>query len=158
MNTATRVSPDVSPDVAIDCPPSMLFLSIYIRLNSLVLYTLWYISKTLLDCIVLRVGQPGFIPQCLILSAKVLDCSCTYHGNTRGQAVVPFASVCHYRMGRECCYLTLWLISLIWAPAVEGGRHTSISILRIICYLHLRQLGSCWEGHDTVCMCVVLLS
>ena len=34
-----RLKPYVSPDVVIDCPPSMLFLSIYIRLNSLVLYT-----------------------------------------------------------------------------------------------------------------------
>jgi len=34
-----RLKPYVSPDVVIDCPPSTLFLSIYIRLNSLVLYT-----------------------------------------------------------------------------------------------------------------------
>ena len=40
-----RLKPYVSPDVVIDCPPSTLFLSIYIRLNSLVLYTL-YLSRS----------------------------------------------------------------------------------------------------------------
>ena len=33
-----RLKPYISPDVAIDCPPSILFLSIYMRLNSFVLY------------------------------------------------------------------------------------------------------------------------
>ena len=39
-----RLKPYVSPDVVIDCPPSMLFLSIYIRLYSLVLYTFINVS------------------------------------------------------------------------------------------------------------------
>ena len=41
---------------------------------------------------------------------------------------------------------------------MEGGGYTSISILRTICSFHLRQLGSCWKGHHTVCMYVALFS
>ena len=39
---------------------------------------------------------------------------------------------------------------------MEGGGHTSISLLRTICSSHVRHLGSCWKGFDTVCMYVVL--
>ena len=81
--------------------------------------------------------------------------SCNSPADTRGQAVVPFASVCHIEWVENAVTHPLWKVSLVRAATSEGDRHTSISISVQLGVLLPRHLGSCWKGkHDTVCMYV----
>jgi len=79
----------------------------------------------------------------------------THHGNTRGQAVVPFAPVCRIEWVENAVTHPLWKVSLVRAATSEGDSHTSISISGQLGVPRPRHLGSCWKGkHDTVCMYV----
>ena len=86
---------------------SMLFLSILCKTCQSLVYTTYCRNlEPCLTVLVLRAGESGLKPQCYNPLGRV----------TRGQAVVPFASVCH----------------------------TSVSVFEDFVPLHLGLLGSRW--------------
>ena len=71
----------------------------------------------------------------------------------RGQADVPFASVCRIEWVENAVTHPSWIVILVRVAILEGYSHTSITISGQPGVSLPRHRRSCWKGkHDTVYM------